>query len=470
MSPVESTRSSVRIAIVGRPNVGKSTLFNRLIGSRTAIVSPLRGTTRDWICGRTRWRDRAVTLIDTGGVEFAPATAVSEAVQGQIRRALQQADGVLFVCDAREGVVPADEELMARLRRLGKPLVVAVNKMDDQTVVPPEFYRLGVAHLYPISALHGRGIGELLDHLVAGSGVRAADDDRERAAPMGRDGRPGVLAVAIVGRANVGKSSLLNALLREDRVAVTEVPGTTRDAIDSSLIVNGRSVVLIDTAGLRHRRKVKSPVDLFAMARALDAIERCDVALVLFDATQGVTQDDRRIVSRVLAVGRGLVLLLNKWDLVRGTNQRRLAEAMRQTLPVTACAPVLACSAKTGFHVTQALATALRIGGVMQQGLPDAACQQFIEQAWSAHVPPRYRGRPVRLLHARCLPGRPMRVELATAPAGWLPVPFQRYLLKRLQGQPHLAGVPLRLSIEGAGTPRRVSDPWQHWRGRPVRR
>jgi GTP-binding protein len=455
------------IALVGRPNVGKSTLFNRLIGVRKAVVSSTRGTTRDRLYGHTEWRGVPLTLIDTGGFEFAAGNGLAEAVQHHIWRALQEADGFVLVCDAKEGLVPADEMIMERLRKTGKPVVLALNKIDHRLVVPPEFFSLGGAAAFPLSALHGRGTGDLLDHLVTHLTVpqRHPSEPSQRTdlpaapnpaqAPGDFDGgqadvpsRHPTSAVAIVGRQNVGKSSLLNSLLREERVIVSEVPGTTRDAVDTHLTVHGEPLVLIDTAGLRRRRKVKDPVDLFSMSRALEAIERCNVALVVLDATQGVTRDDQRITAQVCQAGRGLVILVNKWDRVRGGSDRTLTEAIRRALPFASFAPVLAVSAKTGFQIPRSLTTTLRVIRAMQQELSEAACLALLQKAWGAHPPPRFRGRTIRLQQARWLPGRPVRVELTTSPIGRLPLPYQHYLLKYLHASPRLTGVPIRLVVK----------------------
>ena len=433
------------IAIVGRPNVGKSTLFNRLIGARTAVVSSSRGTTRDRLYGRAEWCGTALTLIDAGGMEFAAASGMAGAVQRQLDQALRDADAFLFVCDAQAGLVPADQMILERLRTTGKPVILALNKLDSRLVVPPEFFALGIPQSLPVSALHGLGTGDLLDALVALLGQGSPDGDATVAA-----------AIAIIGRQNVGKSSLLNALLREERVIVNEQPGTTRDAVDTLLTVDGRSVRLVDTAGLRHRRKVRDPVDTFAMSRTIEAIGRCDVAAVLLDATQGVTRDDRRIVDRVCDAGRGLVLLVNKWDLLKGRQEHRLAESVHRALPFASFAPVLAISAKTGFQVRQSLALMLRVVRAMRQEMPEAECAALLQRAWAAQLPPRFQGRALRLKQARWVPGNPGRMEVVTQPVRPLPGPYHRYLLKALQAHPSLVGMPIHLVVNPQPARRRV--------------
>ena len=443
------------IALVGRPNVGKSTLFNRLVGRRKAIVASTRGTTRDRLYGPIEWRGLPLTLVDTGGFECAKHEGVAAAVQDHVRRALREADGFVLICDVQDGVLPVDEMLLEQLRKTGKPIVLAANKADHQLVVPPEFFSLGVADAYPISALHGRGTGELLDHLVERF---PASPSRQAGSFPSRSTTQWIPTLAIVGRQNVGKSSLLNALLREERVIVSETPGTTRDAIDTEVTVNGKPVILVDTAGLRHRRKVRDPIDHVSMARTIEALDRCDVALVVLDATQGVTRDDQRIMTQVSERGRGCLLVLNKWDLLKGsgvapagTMERQLIEAVRRAVPAAArWAPALSISATTGFHVSQGLTSALRVCRSMQRRVPDAECLALLEAAWRLQPPPRFRGRVIRLQQACWVPGRPVRVEIRTRPVGWLPLSYQHYLLRRLYADRQLAGVPIQLVVKDA--------------------
>lgn len=446
---LSARRTPPVIAIVGRPNVGKSTLFNRLIGRRKAVVSSLPGTTRDRIEGTLEWRGMPLTVVDTGGFQLTAQGDLEIAVQRHLRVALREAQGVLFLCDALQGLLPADQLILDSLRRMGKPVVIAVNKTEHSRLVPPEFFALGAATIFPVSALHGLGIGELLDHLAAL--VAPAGAPRSNGSAHARAASDeGCLSVAIIGRQNVGKSSLFNAFLREERVIVSEIPGTTRDAVDTVLSLGETPLRLIDTAGLRHRRKVKSPVDLFAMARTAEAITRAHVALVVLDATQGVTTDDRRIVTQVCEAGCGLVLVVNKWDLVKGVSERTLAASMKRAAPFAAFAPVVAVSATTGFQVAEALAIAQRVFARIRRGVSEEACRSVLVRAWNAHLPPRIRGRAIRLRNARWIHGRPCRIELATAPVGRLPVPYQHYLLKQLHAHPGFRGVPIKLVVTAA--------------------
>ena len=440
------------IALIGRPNVGKSTLFNRLLGHRKAVVSSTPHTTRDRLYGTVEWRGQTLTLVDTAGFDLVSRDAFARAVQRHVQRALKDADAFLLVCDAQQGPVPMDHAVLEILRKTGKPVTMVVNKADAQLVVPPDFFSLGVSPILPTSALHGQGTAELLDHLV---------DTAPQTAAGGPDGTERACAVAIVGRQNVGKSSLCNALLREDRVVVSPVPGTTRDAVDTHLVVKGQPVVLIDTAGLRHRRKVTHPVDIFSMSRTIDAIERCDVALLMLDGTQGMTRDDQRIAQRVLEAGCGLVMLVNKWDLVTAAKasggprtlrqvEARVTALVGRAMPSAAFAPVVTVSATTGFHVVESLTTALKVGRLLREGVPEAELVSLLKAAWAAQAPPRFLGRLILLRQARWMPGRPNRIVLTTAPLGRLPVPYQHYLLKRLHAHPRLQGVPVTLQLQPA--------------------
>lgn len=431
------------IAIVGRPNVGKSTLFNRLLGRRQAVVSPLRGTTRDRVYGHLTWQGRAVTLMDTGGVEWVPDSALGHGIQRQVARALEEADGILMVCDAQEGLVPSDELLMQRLRMSGKPFLIAVNKAEHDLSVPSEFYALGIEPLIPVSALHGRGVGELLDMMLQ----RLLAAETEDHPPSATRADPPPPAIAIVGRQNVGKSSLLNAIVRDERALVSELPGTTRDALDTHLTIGGRRLTLIDTAGLRHRRKVRSPIDTFSMARTVDALRRCDVALLVLDATQGVTSDDRRLVAEIARIGCGLVLLVNKWDLIKGGQEAKLTEQLRHALPSAVFAPVAAVSAKSGYHVMRSVETALQVAQRLRLGVGGWDCGSLLRRAWARHTPPRIRGRVIQLISARWLAGHPWRLQLITRPFGALPPPYQHYLMKQLYADEHLRGVPIAFQM-----------------------
>ncbi len=437
MGPPSSLYPRPIIALVGRPNVGKSTLFNRLVGKRVAVVSSLRGTTRDRLYGQAEWRGRRFTVIDTGGAEEAPRRPLEEAVQRQVRQALEEADGIVLICDAREGLVPADQMLVERLRKAGRPVLLAVNKADHQPTVPPDYFSLGLPQVHAISALHGLGVGELLDSLLGWC-----------ASPRGDQVMPSPThTVAIVGRPNVGKSSLFNALLGQERAIVNEVGGTTRDAVEALLRDAGTLVRLIDTGGLRRRGKMREPVEVFAMSRALDAVSRCEIALVVLDATEGMTRDDRRLIGRIRETGRGLIVAANKWDLVVPGDRQHVAAVVDRVRALAGPVPVLPVSAKTGCSVAKIPLVARRIAAVLRSGLPESVGDALLRSAWAASAPPRLRGSPLRLRRVRWHAGCPLRVELTTHPSAPLPLPYQRFLLRRLGSVPKLSGVPIRLVV-----------------------
>ena len=437
------------IALVGRPNVGKSTLFNRLIGARQSVVSSTRGTTRDRLYGAVHWRSRTITLMDLGGIELTVSEGLTRAVQQHVQRAMDDADGFMLICDAQEGLIPADELILARLRTAGKPLFVVVNKVDQPGGVPSEFFALNGVSLFAVSALHGTGTGDMLDALITHFRIPMPSPSPVLLPPSG--------TFAIIGRQNVGKSSLLNALVREERALVSDEPGTTRDLVETSLTLAGERLTLIDTAGLRHRRKVHNPIDTFSMSRTLQALARCDVALVVLDATQGVTSDDRRLVDLACQHQRGLLILLNKWDLIaQRPTALQLVQRVHRTLPASRFAPVLPISATTGFQVTKALTGALAILHTMRRGVSESACTSLIRSLWDAAPIPRVRGRLIHLEGARWTPGRPIKLELLLHPTSWLPPAHYRGLINRLYAaRPALAGVPIQLITTQVGGRRR---------------
>src|SRR5690606_1024213 len=338
------------VAVVGRPNVGKSALFNRLVGGRIAIVEDEPGVTRDRLYGQCRWRGRTFTLVDTGGIDPDATEDLAAQSRRHAELAVQEADVLLRVVDGQAGVHPLDAEVAQLLRRYGKPVVVAVNKIDDpaapHAAAAYEFYGLGLGDPVPVSALHGRNTGELLDRVL----------EHLPEVPPAEEGLEPI-RVAVVGRPNVGKSSLVNALVGQERSIGSPIPGTTRDVVDIQLERNGTPFVLLDTAGMRRRARIDTRVERFSVVRAMRAIERCDVAAVVLDASQELVEQDRRIVGLVHEAGKGLVLVANKWDLVDGGPQAMGAyeERCRRELSFAAYAPVAFVSALTGRGVNEVL-------------------------------------------------------------------------------------------------------------------
>ncbi len=401
------------VAIVGRPNVGKSTFFNRMIGASLAIIEDQPGTTRDRIYGDAEWNGRVFTLIDTGGLELGPSDDITTRVRAQAELAIEEADVIVFLVDSVAGITAADIDVADLLRRTKKPVVLGVNKADNaaRRGEAVEFYELGLGDPITLSARQGTGTGDLLDAVTDALPSPDTAEDEESALPR----------IAIVGRPNVGKSSLLNSILGQDRAIVSEVPGTTRDAIDTVVSHAGTQMVLIDTAGVRRRGRVDPGIEKYAVLRATRAIERCDVALLVIDATEGVTAQDTHIAGIIHEQVKGVVVVINKWDLVR---ERRAELAaleddpaapmpkddmvldaddfrvqVREDLKFIPYAPIVFASAKTRYHVGAILDAALEICAVRQQRVPTARLNEVVRDAVLHHPPAPIKGRTLKVLY-----------------------------------------------------------------------
>lgn len=335
-----------KIAIVGRPNVGKSSLFNRIVGSRRAIVESASGTTRDRLYADVKWKGKAFTVVDTGGFEAAKATEIARLVLDQLNAAIKDSDIIFFVNDASSGIMPQDIELAARLRKTSKRIYLIVNKVDDKSrlIKAMEFFELGLGDPYSISTINGTGIEKLLDDV-------ASDMERPIAA---EEAQP--VKVAIVGRPNVGKSSFLNSVLKEERVIVHPIAGTTRDSVDTDFIYKDRRYVLIDTAGIRHDTKIKESADFYGSVRSKEAIKRCDAAIVLIDGFEGLKEDDSRIIDIIIKEGKALIIAVNKWDLNESAAASTYGEMLIKKMNAIRNYPVVFISAKTGRNVNSTLA------------------------------------------------------------------------------------------------------------------
>ena len=479
------------VAVVGRPNVGKSTLFNRIVGSSTAIVEDRARTTRDRLYGEGDWNGRRFVLVDTGGLERRPGDPIEAKVQDQARIAIAEADLILFVVDASAGETPGDLEAAELLRNASVPVVVAVNKADNvrREYEGAEFHRLGWAETHQVSALHGRGTGELLDALVdalppfseaelevkrreaaeeaaeaeaefaaalaqelavagiEGAGEAEAAWDRQADLDRAREREP--VAVAIVGRPNVGKSSLLNTLLGEERMIVSDIPGTTRDAIDTPITWEGREVNLIDTAGLRRRGAVarSDPADRFSALRALRAIGRADVAVLVIDAVDGLTRQDAHVAGYVIDEGKGLVLALNKWDLVEKdpTTFDDYVAKIRKEAPFVSYAPIIAISAKTGQRCSRVLDAALEISAEHRRRVPTADLNRLVAQAIYRQAPPAVKGRRPKVYYATQASVAPPTFVFFVSDSASIHFSYERYLENRVREAFDFRGTPLRL-------------------------
>jgi len=434
------------VAIVGRPNVGKSTLFNRILGRKQAILSEVPGTTRDRLYGQASWRDRSFLLVDTGGLLLSDAELASLPQAEIVRRtreqallAIEEAEAILFVVDVLSGLLPGDEEIAHLLRQTAKPVFLVVNKADNeerrQDAV--EFYRLGLGDPWPLSALHGSGVADLLDALVEVLPPAEAEPAEEEA-----------VRIAIVGRPNVGKSQLLNTLLGRERAIVSDIPGTTRDALDTPLTWGDRRLVLIDTAGIRRRGRIQAGLERYSVLRALRAIERCDVAFLLLDAAEGLTAQDAHIAGFIVQAYRGIVILLNKWDLVPKDPHTfdHYVRLIREEMPFLDYAPVLSVSALTGQRVDRAVETALFVYGECRKRIPTASLNELVQDAVAAHPPAStVRGRRVRIYYATQTDVAPPTFVFFVNNPDWLHFSYPRYLENRLRQVYGFSGAPLRL-------------------------
>lgn len=428
-----------RIALVGRPNVGKSTLFNRVCGRRKAITDRRPGSTRDRNYAQVAWQGTPFELVDTGGLLLATDDPLLGPAAEQARRALDEADVVLFVVDGRAGLLPDDEEIGRHLRRDGKRVLVVVNKAEGRSVEPAEFARLGFEEIHAISAEHGQGVGDLLDAALAGLPRAEAGDDAE---PVPR--------LALVGRPNVGKSSLLNRLLGEERAVVSVVPGTTRDAVDSLIERGGRRYLLVDTAGIRRTRLLRENVDHVSVVQARRAIERSDVAALVLDAETGLREMDATIAGKILEAGVGVILAVNKWDLARerGLKERSFARTVRDELKFLPWAPLLFVSALTGHGVGRLLATAGRVQRARQSRVTTGELNRLLARAAAAHAPKADKGsRPLRILYGSQIGTGPPTFALSVSQPVDLHFSYKRYLENRIREAFGFEGTPVRLQV-----------------------
>jgi len=541
------------VAIVGRPNVGKSTLFNRIVGERTAIVEDRARTTRDRLYGDTDWNGRRFLLVDTGGLEKSPGDAIEAKVQDQARLAISEADVIVFVVDAAAGITPADLEAAELLRAAEAPLLVAVNKADNdkRELEAAEFYSMGWEETYPISAMHGRGVADLLDAIVwvlpPESAEEIARRERERDAdvwakeqaagrlspivvgeddfaddeddesdladgdetaaradgdhesgpepadrPLGArveatiaaadaelgagrkwdamieaEAEDAPVAIAIVGRPNVGKSSLINALLGEERTIVSEIPGTTRDAIDVRLAWGRSTLVLIDTAGVRRRGKVASgpAAEKYSTLRSLKAIARADVAILVIDAVDGLTAQDSHIAGYVVEEGKGLVIAVNKWDLVESKTDRTFDQYVgwiRTEAPFLDFAAIISISAKTGQRVSRVLETAVDVWGERRKRISTGELNRIVSDASDRQVAPMVKGHRPKIFYATQVAVAPPTFVFFARDAGSVHFSYRRYLENRLREAFGFDGTPIRLifrersSVQLPNRPRRA--------------
>ena len=436
-----------KVAIVGYPNVGKSTLVNRLSGTREAVVHEQSGVTRDRKEVETEWNGRRFALVDTGGVDLAEEHDLAKRVQYQARYAMAEAAVIVLAVDARAGLRPGDAELARELRGAPVPVIVATNKVDDVKSMPDaaEFYGLGLGDPVAVSATQGLGTGDLLDRVIE------ALEESPRGAEEEEDD-DGVVRLAVIGRPNVGKSSLVNRLLGEERVIVSERAGTTRDAIDTRVEIDGREVVLVDTAGLRRRTKVMGTVDYYAQLRSERAAGRADVAILVCDASEGLTSEDLRIAEMAMKKGCATIVAMNKWDVT----QTDLEDATERALVRLRLRPeVVAISAKTGRGVQRLVAKSLDLADRSRQRIPTPELNRFVSDIQAARQPAAVRGKRMRILYMTQYETRPPRFSIQVSDKGRLTRDYGFFLENRLRERYGLEGVPLVIDYHGREERRR---------------
>jgi len=430
------------VTIVGRQNVGKSTLLNRLVGKQIAITEDMPGTTRDRILASVSWQGKEFTVVDTGGLEPKPRSTIAQAVKEQVEVAIAEADVIIFLVDVRDGITPLDLEIAELLRQVSKPVLLVANKADNARLETEtvEFYELGMGEPLAISAHHGRGTAELLDRIIALLPV-----------PSLVEAEPEVMKVAIVGRPNVGKSMLLNAILGKERAIVDDTPGTTRDAIDTLFDFQGQSVLLIDTAGIRRRGRVGVGVERYSVIRALRAIGRADIALLVVDATEPFTAQDMHVCSYIRQMAKGIVLVVNKWDLVADKNVAEWNRCIRNQFKFVLYAPVLYTSAKFGQGMDRVMPQVCQVYQERFKLVPTAAINSVVQQAVAAHNPPRIGSQQLKILYATQAEVNPPTFVFFVNDAKLMHFSYQRYLENKLRQSFGFIGTPLRLVFKTRG-------------------
>lgn len=443
------------VAIVGRPNVGKSTLFNRLVGARMAIVEDNPGVTRDRMYGSALWEGRTFLVVDTGGIDPSLNTGLPAHIAVQAEVAIEEADIILFVVDAKDGLTAVDRDIAEKLRLSGKSVIVAANKADSEKRehAASDVWELGLGTMFAVSAAHGRGVAELCDAIVA----MLPEDAGEAADPI-----PEGTRIAFVGRPNAGKSTIVNALLSEARVIVDDTPGTTRDAVYLPLTFGDKPLVLIDTAGLRRRKQVSRAQEKLAAIKAIRALERTEVAVLVLDASMGVTDQDQRIARMAFERGKGVVVLLHKWDLVAGDGRaaRTTLKATEEALqflerPFIVKTSVLGEGRDVGQGrprgLAEAIEAALQTARALDRRIPTPDLNEELARAVADHNPPMHQGHGVRLYFATQADRSPPFIVVSANRGRCLSPQYERYLVRRFRKRWELRGVPVRLVVRGRG-------------------
>ena len=437
---MQRNRTSAIVALVGRPNVGKSTLFNRITRSRKAIVDPTPGVTRDRQYERVTWKDNFFMLVDTGGIDDNPEDAMGEDIRTQALAAIEEADIIIFMMDGKEGLMAADHEVINLLRKVDKQIFFVVNKIDgpeqeDELLAP--FYELGVDQLWSVSAEHSYGFATLMEGLCEA----LPDDSYDQDIPEN------TIRLAFLGRPNVGKSSMINRIVGEQRMVVSNISGTTRDSVDTLLSHKERNYLLIDTAGIRRKGKTREKLEKFSILKALAALGRCDIAVVLLDAEEGITEQDAKVIGYTQDQGRGLILLVNKWDLVADNKKRQgqIMEEIARSVPFVGFAPLITVSALTGYGFKRLFPA---VGSVYRQfsaTFPTSALNRLLTDATEHHSPPIYKNKRLKLYYTSQISTAPPTFVIITNSYKGVHFSYQRYLVNRYRDGLGLDRVPIRL-------------------------
>lgn len=432
------------VAIVGRPNVGKSTLFNIFANSRISIVEDTPGVTRDRLYATAEWLDHEFMMVDTGGIEIMNADAIAVSIRQQAQIAIKEADVILFVCDARAGITTEDADVARLLRQSKKPIVLAINKADSpkQEMNTFEFYNLGIGDPIPVSASNHLGLGDLLDAVVAKFPADKAQGDMDE---------EDEIKVALIGRPNVGKSSIFNALVGEERSIVSNVAGTTRDAIDTPVVRNGQKYLFIDTAGMRRKAKVDEPIEKYSVMRSLRAVDRSDVVLMVFDAVEGVTEQDKRIVGYAHEAGKAIILVVNKWDLYEKDNSStlRYTETLRKELVFLQYAPVVFVSAVTKQRIHRLPEVISYAAEQNAMRISTSILNQVIEDAVAINPPPTEKGKRLKIMYVTQVKIKPPTFVIFVNEPEIMHFSYQRYLENKLREAFGFEGTPIQMIIRG---------------------
>lgn len=433
--------SKPKVAIVGRPNVGKSTLFNRLTGGRTAIVEDTPGITRDRIYKDAEWCGKTFTLIDTGGIEPKSDDVILRQMKRQAELAIEQADVIIFMVDVKSALTAADIDVAAMLQKSGKPLILACNKTDTPGEPPMEFYEfynLGIGEPFAISSTHGMGLGELLDEVCSYFPEEGIDQEEE-----------GAIKIAVAGKPNAGKSSLVNRILGEDRVIVSDIPGTTRDAVDSKFEKDGQKYVIIDTAGMRKRGKIDDNVERYSVVRSLNAIEKSDVCVIMIDAAEGISEQDSKIAGYAHDNGRASIIAVNKWDLIE-KNDKTMDEFKKKisdTLPFMSYAPQVFISAKTGQRTDKLIDTVKYVYEKHNTHIPTGALNDILSEAINKNQAPSDKGKRLKIYYATQASSAPPTFVFFVNDKELMHFSYLRYLENQIRKAFDLTGTPLKFII-----------------------